>query len=1496
MKNGEGSEGGGMDNVKNKIETVKKEEVITPELAYKKAQLERFKGIIQRLEETDHEIRSDYIQEIELLPEYIHSDLALLFINSGYSGFVAYNLGSFRNLNAEVAAKLVEHEDINIANKVRQNLNVFTSMSKETIFGILKKEPGALFPCYYDDKKDELPFSKFGAFDLDKDMAEEMIDKGLSEVVAMYPDRFAGLKLDNNLVIRLIKGGADVGDVIYHLDLYHDVDRGAVAKMALDKNDIGSVLYNLEVFTNLEKSIGLKLLDYIGDLEVDMATNNPDHNAREVFAEHLDVFSGLDREVAEKMVEAGLAECVLSNHEKFSGLTLDLNLAILFVDKGRARILASKIEMFPTDSRAPIADYIFKSGDYPSLAENLDKFPGIDNKQLLQKLVENERMEYYAEENIEKFSGLDREALDKFIDVRPRRGYSYIIENPDKFNMNGLDDDLIESIIKTGRAGDDLVAHLDKFFSYGLSKMAYGLIDARDGESVMSNLDRFPGLDMIEVAKRLIGSGQIKTFIENFEKFNGIIFGDEIAENILDECEKESYQLRIDSMNDFILNNLKSFNGLSKKTAIRVLTNYGKRSYDWDNRSKNKGPDRDVLLKEIDRFVGIDKEFALTLLKNYESEFVFQNAGKFAGFELNEELANDLIDQGEGRLVAEHLDRFKNADHDKVAKRLIAAGASSGLMSHIDKFQLLSSEVALDLITSKNSKERHYGSDYLVDRRELLGFLFKNLEKFDGLQIDKDLADLLIENDCAEYVARNIGRFPESCHKDLADQLIDMGEGTAVVEHLEEFVGLDINNVFGRLLLAKKWNHNNFKPKSLVLTADLDKFPGLDHKEVAERMIISGLGRGVARNLESFKGIDHQDLAWRLVDTGYSEDVVENLENFVGMDYPKLAKKIVEFTGDATLLRRGFGHWRDLDSDIAFALLDTSDAWLVLEYPDAFKSFVLDSNIAKRLIESGNIIYVKRYVDKFIGLDDEAIQLLIENNYVAEAGLANDKLAKPNRALSIAYDLLGDGLMAASYLDIDMVINNRADSACLQRLAISHSGEQGLREIRANVKKFKDTLLAPDFDPNVYAGKAFFEQYLMQYTRFQVSSWGDHEVKKFRESAKDFASVRRNNEIKGLNSAFTESGTIEIDKIDKKKQDAFEFSQSFISRYGTMARSIGSALELLADSHPLTKIADNIKGKMKIILDEIDRKKAATSNDRALENLDRQYRTLSNINLRSVSEFQENFSKLAEFKEIYDDLRQMIFYMALHKHRAEREKAEAVARIESPVFDDISWMLNFIEHIVNKETWKEYFTDKEAVKKFRGLINVKAISEEYARAQNQSTKGTAFIDFIPTRGWLLEMSGHIADACWASKYYSVAKEFPNISAVIMVQNRGTKSERLAGACMLIESEAEDGTPLLICRGLNPIENVINGLSVSDFCDKYFSYIGGLAKKCGRKPAIVADTSGGASTNRPALAIYLDKLKPDFERVKLASKNDTAFNGYDIDKSTYLIGETKFAKE
>ncbi len=250
-----------------------------------------------------------------------------------------------------------------------------------------------------------------------------------------------------------------------------------------------------------------------------------------------------------------------------------------------------------------------------------------------------------------------------------------------------------------------------------------------------------------------------------------------------------------------------------------------------------------------------------------------------------------------------------------------------------------------------------------------------------------------------------------------------------------------------------------------------------------------------------------------------------------------------------------------------------------------------------------------------------------------------------------------------------------------------------------------------------------------------------------------------------------------------------------------------------------------------------------------------------------------------------------MFFLGFNYNEDKSEEDLDDYSADKPTVDELSWVMNYVGHIVNQETLSKFFTDKYAAKNFSKLLHVGVLEKEMARLQSfgKGAAGNMDMEFIPQRNILTELSGHIADACWAEKYDSIVKDFPNFTSLTMVQNPGKQSERLAGAGMLIETESIDGEQLLIIRGLNPQENVINQLDVNDFYQNLISYLNKIARKGERKLAIVIDeNSGGASSNRPVLFDYLKKLKSQLEKVNLKSYEDTTFNGYDIMDYCYFV--------
>ena len=660
----------------------------------------------------------------------------------------------------------------------------------------------------------------------------------------------------------------------------------------------------------------------------------------------------------------------------------------------------------------------------------------------------------------------------------------------------------------------------------------------------------------------------------------------------------------------------------------------------------------------------------------------------------------------------------------------------------------------------------------------------------------------------------------------------------------------------------------------------------------------------------------------------------------------EVAIKLLD-AGQAWLIDNYIDSFTGLDLDIALKIIknDPHSVFSILRKPSCFQGVVLDSKMADLFIETGNGSTMLPYLNNFHNLNYQSIaERLIKNNetwYVAE-NIDNFKELKPetikeafdctfqivkeqqaeiieedgcdaedlsnaikynidilnrvnkhspsffDKSWNKAFEIYGFYVDLKTCDDIKKVEQN--DQNVIEKLGLRAGGADGLREIQETIRRFKIEMIKEDFDPEILISNksVLTGPFFKSYIRYNESQWGNHEEGSFDLIVKNYIDSKNSGEIRPLNPNFKPSDYIDIKKSDDEARERYVFKEHFLNRFKTLVSSIEEAKKLYLNKFPITELVSRIENKRLELIAELKDKAEKMTNLKAKEATVSKIASLEEVNIRNLKNFQDNFSVISKNKEFNEDLREAVFLMGFAKNRQMVNRNLEKINLDKPEIDDISWVLNFVDHITNHETMNQYFTNEQSLKAFNELISTKAIREEMAAFQNQGvSKNTTKIQFIPTRAILAEFSGHIADACWASKYDCLTNNFPNFTAVIIRQNPETKYERLSGSFMLIETQSSNNEPLLIIRGLNPIENFINSVSVNDFYNNVKKYVTELAQKAGRKVAIVIDDhAGGAATNRPALFEYLKKLK--LEKIELMSDSDTNFNGYYIMDSVSLV--------
>jgi len=299
-----------------------------------------------------------------------------------------------------------------------------------------------------------------------------------------------------------------------------------------------------------------------------------------------------------------------------------------------------------------------------------------------------------------------------------------------------------------------------------------------------------------------------------------------------------------------------------------------------------------------------------------------------------------------------------------------------------------------------------------------------------------------------------------------------------------------------------------------------------------------------------------------------------------------------------------------------------------------------------------------------------------------------------------------------------------------------------------------------------------------------------------------------------------------------------------------------------------------------------------------MQQLAQNLQTLESINIQTPADVQAALIEFAKYPEFHPVLREVMFTFALQhpEHADQINRMYGVTNADEPTVQTISDTLNFVDHIVNQEVMDTYFTDRKAGKAFRKVNSVVALSQQLTKMMGEKSDQTLPMKFVPTRGPLLELSGQIADACWASKYSLIAEDFENVTAVTMVANPDSAKEKFVGSALLLEAQNVDGEQFLIVRGLNPIENTINKLDVEDFYQTFMTWADEQAAQMDRDLLVVIDDhAGGSATNRPKLFTHLTQKSKELRQRTLSSVEDTTFNGYNITNDVFEVGDLNVEK-
>ena len=268
---------------------------------------------------------------------------------------------------------------------------------------------------------------------------------------------------------------------------------------------------------------------------------------------------------------------------------------------------------------------------------------------------------------------------------------------------------------------------------------------ARDVVSRIQTLDR--DINQYEIAELLMTKGHAREFFdEGLDKYENVSklltvlikkgFTKDIAEHLVGIKYRKAnqkispsvaYELLAAGYCGEVVYNSELFPELDMSRVADTLIENG---------------EEDLFLRYPEKFSDIEAEKITTILKKLvatgEASSVGWSLDKFQG-ELSLEIADMLIQSGEGYNVARHVARFKDIDQAKIAQDLIAANQAYCVNLLPDFSQLNQAGILKDMIDSEQppsvdglKKYDHLGFDNalrLLKKGQILPVLF-NLQKF----------------------------------------------------------------------------------------------------------------------------------------------------------------------------------------------------------------------------------------------------------------------------------------------------------------------------------------------------------------------------------------------------------------------------------------------------------------------------------------------------------------------------------------------------------------------------------------------------------------------------------------------------------------------------------------------------------------------------------------------------------------------------------------------
>jgi hypothetical protein len=249
-----------------------------------------------------------------------------------------------------------------------------------------------------------------------------------------------------------------------------------------------------------------------------------------------------------------------------------------------------------------------------------------------------------------------------------------------------------------------------------------------------------------------------------------------------------------------------------------------------------------------------------------------------------------------------------------------------------------------------------------------------------------------------------------------------------------------------------------------------------------------------------------------------------------------------------------------------------------------------------------------------------------------------------------------------------------------------------------------------------------------------------------------------------------------------------------------------------------------------------------------------------------------------------------LFFFACSKSSFERREFEALFnRIDRL---DPNTLARYVERLVDaldggfhdniELTYRNKPLAKALAKELKLDVLMAELRSHYdAGLECQPGPKNIEVTFMPTIGWLMEVSGAISGSCVGNLTKIAETYTEGVFVPFVVQG---DPPQFSGGSFVFEGVLANGERVMVIRGFNPRTFLLSNVRAGDLFEAFADYVAEMGRACGATRVVLpqADFWHNPATLRPNVHFYFQDNYMKKARMKLGDCQVRTFNNFNVE--------------